>query len=148
MAKRAPRAAKRAPRAAKSAPRAAQEPLRVAKIVGILLGLKGFEKRDVFEHIKRTNTEQTFEDNEKRMPAPLSVHSWSGFMLWCGRGAHFLNNERFHLTISTGPARNLLIFASGDMRSSRKRRSWEPWMGQKWNPRAIFLMLFYGVDFR
>ena len=30
------------------------------------VGLSSFQKIDAFEQIKRTNTKQTFEDNEKR----------------------------------------------------------------------------------
>ena len=55
-AKSDPRVAKRAPRAAKSGPRVPQEQLRVAKFIDVSLGLSGFQKIDVFEQIKRTNT--------------------------------------------------------------------------------------------
>ena len=60
------------------------------------------------------------------------------FTLWLGRGAHFSRNKRFHSRISTVAARNLSIFAMANVRISRARSSWEPRMGQKWCPRAIF----------
>ena len=56
-------------------------------------------------------------------------------------------NKRFRLRIPTGCPRNLSIFASRETHSSRERRSWEPKNRQKWSSRAIFWMLFSGVDF-
>ena len=109
--------------------------------------LKGFSKHICFKNIKRTIHNKTFQYNEMPFNTPLSVHSWVRFYSLARARCTFKKNKRFHSAGATATARNLSIFAMANVCISRARSSWEPQTRQTWSSRAIFLMLFSGVDF-